>query len=383
MTRICMTEWYGYGDSSESDYRSRFDCYEELGVETLRLHVGSFDKPNLVNALKDTPFRIKVILYVTYITHHYKEPARMQDHLGGRAKTLGPWNPKFAEATRAAGERGLKAVVESGMADRVDEVVVDLGPAAEPMYPANWTLGRSGNNQGFWCYSMEAQNSFRNAMFSKYKTINAANRAWRLRGDKRFKTNMDIQIPAPGMDWAKGQFWDDMLTWYRDSKRQMVLSRINQTQEMVREFLGPGVKCIVYLPGHAYTQRDWKNAVENASGNSAIRLMMDNDWLMETAIKHDCILQYTGVENSEEVGNIVRKLKKMRSDAYKTMWGENAGLERVGLHPMHLADVITKYELRGIDFTWGTWLFDEKDRVTPTETFEEFRQAVEKIRNKF
>ena len=69
-----------------------------------------------------------------------------------------------------------------------------------------------------------------------------------------------------------------MLIWYRDAKRRMMLSRIEQTQRLVKESLGKNVKCIVYLPGHAYSQADWDRAVREASGPSSIRLMMDNDW---------------------------------------------------------------------------------------------------------
>ena len=383
MARICMTEWHGYKDSTEQDYRTRFGYYEELGVETLRLGSTFLQNPKLVRALKDTDFKIKVILDPTFITHHYKPKDRMVDQFGTLAKSLGPWNTDFEEATRKSCERELKAIKRSGLADRVDEVVVGLGPASEPMYPANWTLGRSGE-EGFWCYSDAAQQSFRRAMAKKYRTLDRANDYWGLKGEQRFKKGSDIHIPKPGTEWAKGQFWDDMLYWYRDCKRQMILHRVRQTEEQVDKYLSSKVKLIVYLPGHAYTQQQWDNAVKHASGDKSIRLMMDNDWLMKEAIKRGCILQYTGVENAKEVDNIVSKLKAMgQHRAYRTMWGENAGVARVGQHPMQLADVITKYNLRGIDFTWSKWLFDEEDGVTPTPVFEEFRRTVEKIRNHY
>jgi hypothetical protein len=108
-------------------------------------------------------------------------------------------------------------------------------------------------------------------------------------------------------------------------------------------------------------------------------MMMDNDWLMTTAIEKRCVLQYTGVENVSEVQNIVRKLKAAGSSAYETLWGENAGYEVAGRNPTWLAQVITHYGLRGIDFTWSNWLFG-KDGVTPSETFKEFAYSVRMIR---
>jgi hypothetical protein len=106
---------------------------------------------------------------------------------------------------------------------------------------------------------------------------------------------------------------------------------------------------------------------------------MDNDWLMATAVAKGCILQYTGVENVREVRNIVRKLKSAGSGAYATMWGENAGVESSGRNPIWLAQVITGCCIRGIDFTWASWLF-EKDGVTPSRTLPRFAYAVRMIR---
>ncbi|RMD76958.1 MAG: glycosyl hydrolase family protein [Lentisphaerae bacterium] len=381
--RICMTEYHGFRHHSLEQIRKRFDYYRKLGVDMIRIGVDWLDRKPMVSALKEYPFRIKLILPVMWLPREYREKypdGAMIDEHGKADKHFGPWSPAFTETTYRTGRRHLQRVIRSGLSQRVEEVVVDLGPACEPIYPANWTLKRKGE-EAFWCYSALAQKSFRETMQKKYSSIEKANDAWRLKGAQRFKDWESVTIPKPRTSWAKGPFWNDMLTWYRDSKRRMIINRIEQTQKLVKEFLRPGVKCIVYLPGHAYTQGDWNRAVREASGPPSIRLMMDNDWLMKEAVKRGCLLQYTGVENAYEVRNIVRKLKAMGSDAYKWMWGENAGLERCGRKPMHLAQVITENELRGIDYTWCNWIFEE-DGVTPNKIFSEFAAAVKLIRQR-
>ncbi len=381
VTRICMTEWHGFRDSSEADLCRRFGLYEELGVDTIRIGAEWLGREPMVNALKAHPFRIKLILSVLWMTHEYKAKypdGRTIDERGRPDKHLGPWSPAFGETTRQAGRRHLATLREAGLADRVDEVVVDLGPACEGIYPANWTLQRTGE-ETYWCYSDRAQADFRAAMQAKYPDLDAANAAWGLTGEQRFPNWDAVAVPKPRTEWARGAFWQDMLTWYRDAKRRMCLKRIEQTQALAREYLKPEARCIVYLPGHAYSQADWDRAVREASGPPSIRLMMDNDWLMKTAIEKGCVLQYTGVENVTEVRRIVSKLKAAGSDAYRTMWGENAGSEQWGRHPGWLAEVITSCELRGVDFTWCKWLF-EKDGVTPNETFRAFAHSVRMIR---
>jgi hypothetical protein len=380
LTRICVTE-HAY-NSSEADFRRRFADYQALGVDTIRLATGWLDHPALISALKPTALRIKMILYVLGIPPDYAaaHPSdRMIDEHGVADWHFGPWSPGRAATTLATGRAELAKLAASGLADRVDEVVVDAGPAGEGIYPANWTVHDRRGEEAYWCYSADAQASFREAMRAKYTSIEAANAAWHLVGDQRCGSWERLEIPAPRTAWARGPFWIDLLRWYRDAKRRMIVERIEQTQALARQYLGARARCIVYLPGWAYTQADWDQAAREASGPGSIRLMMDNDWLMTTAVERGCVLQYTGVENAAEVRNIVRKLKAAGSTAYQTMWGENAGYEVAGRNPIWLARVITAYGLRGVDFTWSNWLY-EKDGLTRSRTFAPFAYATRLIR---
>jgi hypothetical protein len=381
MTRICMTEYDGYYKGPAENFAKRFACYKELGVDTIRIDANGLDCDGLVAALKSSSFRIKLILYCMGYNTNYalKYPTdQMIDENGVSSRSLGPWNREFKETTIGVARSILEKVLALGLAGRLDEVVVDLGPAGEPIYPANWTLGREGE-EAFWFYSPLARADFCAAMKQKYKKIGIANRAWGLASEKAFANWESVAIPKPKTDWAMGEFWNDVLTWYRDSKRRMTGDRIEQTQSLVKELLPSGVKCVVYLPGSNISDEAWKQAVAEASGSASVRLMVDNDWLMETASRMKCVLQYTSVEENRVVHEIVYKLHSVGNESYRSMWGENVGAERVGRNPAWLADVILDNGIRGVDFTWSKWMFNE-DGVTPNSTFSEFARCSQMIR---
>lgn len=380
MPRICVTEQAAYYADPPKKVRTRLELYEDLGVEVLRVQTG-WEQGALIDELKQTDLRIKLILYVLGVPHGYSEAhpgEAMVDQHGVADWHLGPWHSEFQSLVTASAEAQMARLRERGILDRIDEVCADLGPAAEGIYPANWTLGREGE-EAFWCYSLTAEADFRRAMREQYGTIDAANEAWRLEGERRFDEWANVAIPQPGTEWARGPFWNDMLTWYRDSKRRMMERQIDNTLRVTQEYLGDRAEVIVYLPGYAYSQAEWDAAVATASGSPSIRLMMDNDWLMELALEKGCTLQYTGVENAGEVARIHRKLRALGHEDCRIMWGENAGVESSGRDPLWLAEVIAGFGLRGIDYTWSNWLFEE-DRVTPSATYPLFVQAVDALR---
>ena len=373
--RVCMTEPSGYyGDAAEL-IRRRLECYRSLGVEMVRVETG-WERGALPTELKRTDFRVKLILYVLGLPPGYEvgHPAEsMVDEHGKADWHLGPWHRELPQIVTQGAERQMERLKELGVLDRVDEVVADLGPAGEGIYPANWTLGRDGE-EAFWCYSDAAQADFRAAMQRQYDTVVAADDAWGLTGERRFATWDAVRIPQPRTDWARGRFWQDMLTWYRDAKRKMMAFQIDNTLRLTRKYLGERAKVIVYLPGSAFGKTEWDQAIATASGSGSVRLMVDTDWLIDQALAKGCLLQYTGAENSVEVRSIAAKLKARGVPDCSLLWAENAGFEGAGRDPMWLAQVVCAYGLRGVDFTWASWLF-EADHITPSPTYAEFARA--------
>ena len=371
----CMTIASGYHSLPDEAIEAHLDAYEAMGIEMLRVET-SGEWERFMTHLTGRPFRLKLILYVLGLPPDHAEAhahEAMTDPSGVRDWHFGPWHSDLDSALTASARRQMDRLRDLGVLDKVDEVVADLGPAGEGIYPANWTLGREGE-EAYWCYGESAQASFRRAMAARYGTVARANEEW----GAAFGSWDEVAIPAPGTEWARGPFWRDMLEWYRDSKRAFMGLRIDQTLAIAREYLGPDAKVIVYLPGYAYSQAEWDEAVRTASGSMSIRLMMDNDWLMAHALSKGCILQYTGSENAGEVARIARKLRLMGEDDPTILWAENAGNQWAGERPIWLADVVTHYGLRGLDYTWDSWLW-EADGVTPSRVVPQFVSAMERL----
>ena len=379
-TRVCVTEHTRFYADPLDVVRRRLDLYEQLGVDTLRLH-SDLPAGALTEELRTRRFHLKIILYVLGLPPEYWQQhpeAAMVDERGVADWHLGPWSADLESQVAASGRAQLERLQRAGLLEHVDEIVADLGPAGEAIYPANWTLARDGE-EAYWCYSAAAQADFRRAMQAKYGPVAAANAAWGLAPELAFAAWERVAIPVPGTTWARGAFWDDLLTWYRDAKRRLISVQIANTRRLLREFCGDRARVVVYLPGWAYTAEDWRQAVATAAGPASIRLMTDNDWLMAQALEQGCVLQYTGAENAAEVRRIVTKLKAMGSDAYRSLWAENAGIESCGRDPQWLVRVITAFGLRGIDLTWSNWLFED-DHMTPSRTFRDFDQACQAMR---
>ncbi|HOS91968.1 MAG TPA: DNRLRE domain-containing protein [Armatimonadota bacterium] len=378
---VCVTEPGGYyGDPAEV-IRRRLDCYRQLGVEMLRVEPG-WENGALPAELMRTDLRVKLILYVLGIPPGYgAEHAgeAMVDEQGQTDWHLGPWHRELPEIVTRSAEQQMERLKALGVLDRIDEVVADLGPAGEGIYPANWTLGRDGE-EAFWCYSDAAQADFRAAMQAKYDSVAAADDAWRLTGATRFAAWNEVRIPQPGTPWARGPFWEDMLTWYREAKRRMMEFLIDNTVRIARRYLGDRAKAIIYLPGTAFGEEEWDQAVATAGGSGSVRLMVDTDWLIDQALAKGCLLQYTGAENALEVARIVAKLKARGVPDCSAMWAENAGVENAGRDPMWLAQIVCAYSLRGVDLTWSSWLF-EADHTTPSPTYAEFARAAAALRH--
>ena len=144
-----------------------------------------------------------------------------------------------------------------------------------------------------------------------------------------------------------------------------------------RKNIGNGKKILIYVPGTSYSEQDWVDAVRTGDGNVWIKLMADSMFLIDTAAKKKCWLQYTGVENADEVARL-RKYLDDRKYADVEMWGENAGSYECAKDPVRLAEIIIQNRLYGLDFTHAHFALEE-DGVTPNHIMPELKKAYRMI----
>jgi hypothetical protein len=165
-----------------------------------------------------------------------------------------------------------------------------------------------------------------------------------------------------------------VLAWYRDSKRDYITWQVEQMQA-----LAPDKKVIIYVPGTAYTQENWDEAIRTGRGNDNIMIMTDTKFLVDLAARKKCMLQYTGMPLDSELHNIRTYIDSKKYDV--EMWGENAGMLQFASDPEGLVRSIIKYKLFGLDYTHGYFLFKDKS-FEPSENMTRLQKAFELMDNR-
>ena len=393
---LCISEWGSYTGGSLKDVQTRFDLYKEAGFKTLRLGIewrtieqfkGTFSTPMqayMLTATKKNDFRLKMCLgTIMGVPQWYFQEypdAYMVNQVGTKAVGTPSY---FAPNLRENMENALKGMLEymksGGLLDYVDAVVVDCGPAGEPLYPPAWTQQADGldNASGidyFWGYDVYSQQNFRETMQSKYGSISAANTAW----SKSYGSFDDVEAPKPGT--GGGQLWKDWLTWYRDSKRDFVIDQVEMYQRLVNEYSDNRIKLILYIPGSEVSDEQWEAALKNGDGDGGVRIMADSRFLIDTAKEYGLYLQYTGFENAGQT-TYLRKYMDETGAGDIPFFGENAGGYNAVKNGAALAKIVAANFMSGIDVTHSRWMFEKESSLKPAENMEQFKQVMDALKN--
>jgi hypothetical protein len=393
--RCCISETGAYNMQSPDLILQRFKLFQGLGVDIVRSSLVWED-------MESTPGKWAGGRFLTYSQlavqcgfklkmnfntlsgapfwfYNAHPDIRMTNQAGIRSHhTLSFWYPKIHEVVAEVTDHMFKVLSEHPeIVAKLEFIDLDFGPASEPIYPAAWTLDKAdeeASNETFWCYDVHAQADFRNKMTAKYGDIFRVNAEW----NTKYKSWNEVVIPNPGTQ--PGPFWNDVLTWYRDSKRDFILWQIQNFKTAMAKYLPKPIKLILYVPGSHYTDKDWRQAVATGAGNGHIALMCDSIFLLETAKKEHCWLQYTGSSDEPEV-KALREYMDAHGLGHIPLWGENAGITRVAIDPLQLADVVIKYNLFGLDYTHSRFVLKD-DMVTPNEIFPKLKEAYAEIKQK-
>jgi hypothetical protein len=363
--RNCITDIQSWYYVSDDDIRKRFDIYKEIGTNVLRIEYSWRDiEPaegqwntnnrlfNYITIAQEYGFRIKLIMGVMmsppqWYLNKYPE-SRLRDEDGRTSENMmSIWYPDLKDLIVEKSAKLTEILKLKGLWEKVEYIIPSYGAAGEPIYPPLWTLAPDFPRQTFWGYDANAQKSFRAFAQNKYASLNDANTAWKT----SFATWDDVVALKPGVQ--SGQYWDDMLTWYRNSKREYIAWQTQQTLDLIKD---DNKKVIIYIPGTEYTKEGWDEAVATAGGNVNIQIMADSKYLVDLAVEKGCMLQYTGMPNEHEVKNLRNYMDGKNYDV--EMWGENAGLLEYASDPEGLARIAIDNKLFGLDYTHGHFLFN-------------------------
>lgn len=387
---LCFTEGK-VTNLRPADLEKRFQDYVDMGLKTIRLETGwvSFSKGKwtlsgesrtVIEAAIAKGLRLKLVCPTisqpqTWITSNPQ--SQMRNYNGVAAvNTLSYWYDGIYEYTTDAINCQLQKLDELGFLEHMDALVVDFGPAAEPLYPAAWTQGGSLDNPNnaatsMWCYDDNAVADFKATMLEKYGSIEKINAAWGTN-----LSSMDaFQMPKPGT--VKGQQWGDILTWYLESKREFVEKQIQIFKEAVNEYTDGRVQLILYMPGSSFTQAEWEENIETGSATFPMLIGCENEFMVEMADKYGCLLQFTGLPGIEP-------LKQIRQWMYTNgygdipVFGENYADLASSQEPEALYQTIEDFNLAGIDYTFTKFLCNN-DGVTLSAIGKEMQKTLPKI----
>jgi hypothetical protein len=377
----CATEAFKFFfDKNPDNIKNRLELYKSIGVDVIRTHFfwnepsegAEWDTSNVstwYNVAKNYDFKLKMILCVmqsppAWVFEKYPD-ARLIDQNGVSAKnTFNFWYPDLYKVIDEKTAKLFSIMKQLGIIDKMYYVIPDLGPAGEPIYPHTWSTGNPECT--FWCYNPTAHKDFRNKMEAKYKNIDEANKIW----NTDFKSWDDVKVLQPKT--KPGPYWNDVLTWYRDSKREFIKWRIDNVKKYTDK------KILIYVPGQHWTEKEWQEAVDSGAGNDSLRIMTDTEFLIDIAAEKNCDIQFTGLEGYQEAKYIKDYVDKK---GYKNMriWGENAG-EYGAVEPIErMAKTAISNEYFGIDLQSTNYIM-EADGVTPNKVFPKFAEACKMIK---
>ena len=379
---MCVTDLSAENDTAEV-VRKRHELYKDFGLKTIRLATlwgaveqreGVFNNPPdqvHLNWIKQNGMRLKLIIgAISVIPGWYlsRNPnATLVNDAGVKAaSSVNYLLPGLHDKIEKAVDGIMKYYTETGLISIVDSIVVDMGPAGEPLYPPAWTqnpdwLTTDSGPEHFWCYDAMMQADFRKVMQAKYKTIAAANKAW----GQSYASFDSLAVPKPGT--VKGTMWNDVLTWYRQVKRDFMEQNVITYKKVVDKYTKGRVKLILYIPGRDVRDEEWQQAVESGEGSDMVKLMADSRHVIDLAKKYGCYLQSTGAEGEGELRYIRYYMEKIGCGNIP-LFGENSGGYNVGKNMKSYVSVLRRNGLAGIDITHDQWI-RAADRFSPNEDY--------------
>ncbi|MBR6741017.1 MAG: family 14 glycosylhydrolase [Clostridia bacterium] len=297
---------------------------------------------------------------------------RLADRYGRLSyNTVSYWYEGIYQYSDMALRAQLSAIVDGGYTNLIGGIVVDMGPAGEPLYPPAWTQPASEvEGEVMWCYGENAQADFRAKMEQKYGDIEALNRMWKT----YYESFSEISVPYEGEVGKK--FWEDTMEWYRDTKREFCKKQVDVFAAALSDFGIADCPLILYLPGADVSEEEWDANIKNKSASHGMKLGCDNQFMADLAKEKGCRLQYTGINDTEKLAILVDYMTQNAIDV--PVYGENAGGN--GEFPQTLGYIVRKHGLAGIDYTHARWIYDEADGVTKNKRYGEFAEALKDIK---
>jgi hypothetical protein len=384
--RLSIGEPEDFRTDSVDRIQRRFALYKSIGIGTIRCSVrwnqmeatpGNWTMPADLAYLREAKrSRLALKLLISTMGSIPKwliasaPNVELRDQYGETTQlSMSYWHPQLHEFLARSTDALFKELFTGDLLEAGDMIIVDLGAAGEAKYPSAWNMREAHPQSPFWYFDQNAARNFSNVMAQKYGDVARANAAW----STHFDSWDAVQLPLPNTH--PGQFWNDLLTWYRDSKRAFIAWQIGNYQECLRKYAANmKMPLVVLVPGEHITAEQWKADVLEGGGDKQAAAMIDTEFVIQTAARAGCWLQYTGAQDEKEV-RWIREYLNSNGFGNVPCWGENAGSVPNQINnPQRLVDIANAYSLYGVEYINASNVFGS-DRITPNEWFEVLRTA--------
>jgi hypothetical protein len=364
----------------------RFALYKSIGIGTIRCSVrwnemertpGNWTMPADLAYLREakrSQLALKLLVSTMGSIPKWLSTSspdtELRDQYGETTQlSMSYWHPQLHDFLARSTDALFKELSSGGLLDAGDMIIVDLGSAGEAKYPSAWNMREAHPQALFWYFDRNAVRNFIDVMTQKYGEISQANAAW----GTHFGSWGSVELPLPNTH--PGPFWNDLLIWYRDSKRAFISWQIANYQECIRKYAGNlKMPLVLLVPGEHITPEQWKADVNQGGGDLQAGAMTDTEFVIQTAARTGCWLQYTGAQDEKEV-RWIREYLNDNGLGNIPCWGENAGAAPNPVNnPQHLVDIADAYGLYGVEYINASYVFGS-DGITPNDWFDVLRRA--------
>ncbi len=359
---LCITE-AGSLTGDAAAVRARYADYRAMGFTAIRID-GGFSAPSAdryemtsyfsaqLKEAKKAGLTVKLIAPTVMTIPGYlagDPDVFFYDELGRAGiNSVSYFWDGLLSYTENALRQELKAIRDGGLLDVIGGLVVDFGAAGEPIYPAQWTQGRS-ESETLWWFGDAAARDFREEMTEKYGSVSALNGAW----GTSYASFAEVAPPKRGE--GKGQCFSDALDWYLGAKREFIEGQIGVFRTVTAEF-GLDVPLVLYMPGTRFTSSVREAAVASADPAGPVCLGADNEFMADMAAKYGCVLQFTGSTDTAGI-TAIRRYMLEKGYGEIPVYAENAGDAGSAAVFVTMNDYFFSVGMAGIDFTNASHIY--------------------------
>lgn len=366
--KLAIADLNHSSEDAPSDIDRRLAIYKDLGFNAIRLPISwsmfepvendwglSKNKRRYFELVLNKGFELKAEIGAwSYAPDWFLEKnqrARMLDDAGRfKRQYISLWYPEAENIIKEKQSKVIRSLSDHGFLRSIYGGIIDLGPAGEPIYPAAWSVPGETKNS-FWFYGETAAAAFQIYVKEQFgDEMRNVNKRWRTHFNSWSQVN-----PTLSANYA---YYHDVLSWYRQSKRDMIVSITKSFLEDIHD-LSPTTRPILLLPGSHQTENYFEASKSMQTATDNIKIM--NDWVFffDLCVSLGIDIQYTAAEEAKEIAYLYSTLKQRRYSG--AIWLENAG----GLpasQPEMLAHIAADVAYRGYDYIGAGIVFP--DRLT-------------------